>query len=105
MQKAVRGAIGRRLKEARMSASMSQDDVAAEFGISRQAVSRWEGGHTMPKAAEWYRIGQVYGVSLDYLVYGIRTVPVSSYGTLAPVLGRKGVEPEGSAFGRPSEVS
>lgn len=103
MKAEVRSAIGRRLREARLSAAMSQDDVAGELGISRQAVSRWEGGNTTPKPVEWYRIGQIYGVSLDWIVYGIRTVPVSSYAALTPILGRRGVQPEGGAFGRPDE--
>lgn len=94
MQKAVMAAIGRRLKEARHSASFSQESAASELGISRQAISRWENGMAMPQAREWYYIGQVYGVSLDYLVYGIRTVPVSEFGALPGTLGRAG-----AAFG------
>lgn len=101
MHEAVRVAIGGRLREARQSASFSQQQAATELRISRQAISRWERGHSMPQSAEWYLIGQLYGVSLDYLVYGIRTVPVSSFGILSPVLGRPGVQPTGVPFGTP----
>lgn len=101
MHKAVRAEIGERLREARRSASMSQEEAAAELNISRQAISRWETGQTLPQTGEWYYVGQLYGVSLDYLVYGIRTVPVNDYAVLSTVLGRPGVQPSGEPFGTP----
>jgi transcriptional regulator with XRE-family HTH domain len=84
----VRQAIGWRLKESRRSGRRTQDDAAALLSVTRQTISSWELGKTMPTADQWYLIGQVYGVSLDYLVYGIRTVPVSRYGaTMAKIFG------------------
>lgn len=104
MQMAVRVAIGERLREARRSASMSQEEVAGQLEICRQAISRWETGRALPQTNEWYRIGQLYGVSLDYLVYGIRTVPVNDYAVLSRVLGRPGVQPSGEPFGTPERL-
>lgn len=85
MQDAVRQGIATRLKESRLGASLSQTHVAKELGVSRQAVASWEAAKTMPGTREWYYLAQLYGTSLDYLVYGVRTIPVSKYQVVAEV--------------------
>jgi transcriptional regulator with XRE-family HTH domain len=103
MNEELRRAIGQRLLETRKSAGLTQTYVADELGLKvRQTVAKWERGETMPRLNEWFQIGQMYGVSLDYLVYGIRTVPVSKYGMVGTVLGRAGVQPQGPGFDVPT---
>lgn len=92
----VRREIGKRLKEARKAAKLSQEEVAASLKVKRQAVSSWESGETMPEAQKWYRLGIVYGVSLDWLVYGIRTKPITRAPILEKILTADAVE---SRFG------
>jgi transcriptional regulator with XRE-family HTH domain len=65
-------AIGGRLREARKASKLSQEEVATELSVKRQTVSAWERGKAVPRGQDWYRIGMLYGASLDYLVYGIR---------------------------------
>jgi transcriptional regulator with XRE-family HTH domain len=81
---AVRREIGARLKASRLALRMSQPEVAVAVNRSPQAVSKWELGKSMPAADDWYVLGRLLGVSLDYLVYGIRTIPVSD----SPIIGR-----------------
>ncbi len=85
----VRRDIGRRLKQARQAARFTQEDVAKRLGLKAQTVSSWERGKSMPKAGEWYELGPLLGVSLDYLVYGLR--PESPL--IRAILGAPGVEP------------
>lgn len=85
MNEEVRRAIGRRLKESRKSANLSQEAVAQDLSVLRQTVSAWECGSSSPSSAAWFKLGQMYGVSLDYLVYGVRTMPVSEYAVLGSV--------------------
>lgn len=40
----------------------------------------------MPTLEEWYDLGPLYGASLDFLVYGLRTVPVGSSPTVSAIL-------------------
>lgn len=96
-----RRAIGRRLHEARKSAQLSQQEVAATLDVTRQTISGWEKGAAMPDIQKWMQIGIVYGASLDYLVFGIRTVPASCYGVIEKVFGRPGIQPSGAVFGAP----
>jgi transcriptional regulator with XRE-family HTH domain len=97
----VRSAIGLRLKESRLALGLSVRQVANRVGCKVLTVNRWEAGQSTPTVSDWYTIGKLYGVSLDYLVYGIRTVPVSVPSILEKILGTVGVEPTGSAFARP----
>jgi transcriptional regulator with XRE-family HTH domain len=64
--------IGERLREARKASKLSQEEGAAELSVKRQTVSAWERGKAVPRGQDWYRIGMLYGTSLDYLIYGIR---------------------------------
>jgi transcriptional regulator with XRE-family HTH domain len=81
----VRRAIGLRLKESREAMKLTQAAVACELGVNRQAISAWEHGRDMPRAEAWFKIGPLYGTSLDYLVYGVRLVPQSPSPMLAAI--------------------
>lgn len=61
---------GQRLREARMRAKLSQQQVADAVGVTRQMVSRWEKGDPLPNNDHWYKLGMLYGTCLSYLVYG-----------------------------------
>ena len=38
--------IGQKLKSARTSAGLTQEEVAEALGVSRQTISNWENGRT-----------------------------------------------------------
>lgn len=107
MELAVRKGIGKRLQEARERARMSQEDVKEAMGLaSRQAVSKWERGEAMPSADAWYKLGPLLGVSLDFLIYGIHTKPISrASGIMAKLFPGPDVEQHDSAFGIPADQS
>ena len=48
--------------------SMTQEDVAAKIGVSRQAVAKWEAGQVYPDIANLIQISDLMNVSVDYLV-------------------------------------
>lgn len=96
-REARRNGIGLRLKEARVAAHYTQEDVALKLGLKAQTVSSWERGKSMPKSDEWYGLGLLLGASLDYLVYGVHTVPASRAPILSAIFTATGVEP-GPAF-------
>ena len=45
----------------------SQEELAAQLNVSRQAVSRWESGDTTPTMDKLKSLARIYGVSLDWL--------------------------------------
>lgn len=82
MDEDTRRGVGRRLKEFRVSLGMTQADLASEIKAQRQSLSAWESGRTMPMAEALMALGQL-GMSLDYVMLGIRCVPVSKYAARA----------------------
>lgn len=104
MELDVRRGIGKRLQEARERAKMSQEDVKEALGLaSRQAVSKWERGETMPSSDAWEKLGPLLGVSLDWLFYGIRTEPISKRGILAKLFPGPDAKVYESDFGVPAD--
>lgn len=60
---------GEKLTHLRKREGMSQEDLAAQVGISRQTVSRWELGTAMPDSSNLLAISRLFRVSADYLLY------------------------------------
>ena len=49
-------------------AGMSQEQLADRLGVTRQSVSKWEGGTAMPELVKLISLSELFGVSVDYLV-------------------------------------
>ena len=60
--------VAERLAALRKRVGLSQGDVAERLNVSRQAVSRWETGFTVPSTDNLSRLGRLYGVTLDELL-------------------------------------
>lgn len=60
--------IGEKIQRCRKEGKMSQEDLAAKLGVSRQAVSRWELNESIPDTENVIQLGRIFGVSLDYLL-------------------------------------
>lgn len=52
----------------RKESGLTQNDLAEKMEVSRQAVSLWESGETLPSMDKLRRLSELYGVSVDYLV-------------------------------------
>ena len=62
--------IGKKLKEARMNAGLTQERVAETLFVSRQTVSNWENEKTYPDILSIIRLSDLYSISLDELLKG-----------------------------------
>lgn len=63
-------AMAQRLADRRKAAGLSQEALAAQLGVSRQAVSKWERSESSPDTDNLIALAALYGVSLDELLYG-----------------------------------
>ena len=63
-------AMAQRLVNRRKAAGLSQEALAAQLGVSRQAVSKWERSESSPDTDNLIALAALYGVSLDELLYG-----------------------------------
>ena len=46
----------------------TQMELAEKLNVSRQAISRWEVGAALPSTDNLKTLGELYGVSVDYLL-------------------------------------
>ena len=56
------------LFELRKKQGLSQDEMAARLFVTRQAVSRWEQGETVPNVDTLKLISKEFGISVDELL-------------------------------------
>lgn len=60
--------IANRLVTLRREHGLSQEELAAKLGVSRQAVSKWERCESSPDTDNLIALARLYGVSLDTLL-------------------------------------
>lgn len=66
--------IGNIIKQNREGRKMSQTDLANKLFISRQAISKWENGSSLPSLENIIAISNILEVSLDELIKGDKRV-------------------------------
>ncbi|MGL6221809.1 MAG: helix-turn-helix domain-containing protein, partial [Lacrimispora sphenoides] len=52
----------------RKKAGWSQEELAYQMGVSRQSVSKWESGTSIPDLERILKLSQAFDVSTDYLL-------------------------------------
>lgn len=73
-------ALGERLQALRKSRGLSQEQLAEQAGVSRQAVSKWELGESVPELGKVVALSEFFGVTTDYLLKGSETKAVPKGG-------------------------
>ncbi len=63
--------LGERIAQLRREAGLSQEGLAEQMGVSRQAVSKWEKGLSYPDTENLLALAALFGVSADHLA-GLR---------------------------------
>ena len=62
--------IGQKLQDARKARGLTQEAAAELVGVSRQTISNWERGKTLPDVLSVIRMSEAYDCSLDTLLKG-----------------------------------
>lgn len=57
--------LGEKLLELRKKAGLSQEEVADKLNVSRQTVSKWETGRTVPELIKGKLLSELYHVSYE----------------------------------------
>lgn len=57
--------IGKYLYELRKYYKITQDELANRIGVTRQAVSKWETGNTIPDIEILLRLSEIYGIAIN----------------------------------------
>ncbi len=57
-----------KLKYYRKQNGLTQEEVADQLGVSRQAVAKWERGESLPDISSCVALAELYGTTVDLLV-------------------------------------
>ncbi len=58
------------IKRLRQEKQLSQEQLAEELHVTRQAVSNWENGKTQPDVDTLTQLASIFGVSVERIIYG-----------------------------------
>ena len=60
--------LNQRIYELRTQKNLSQGDLAEALDVSRQSISKWETGSSVPELDKLIKLSQLFGVTLDELI-------------------------------------
>ena len=67
--------MGEKMQKLRKQKNWSQETLAEKLGVSRQAVSLWERGESMPEIDKLIPLARLFGVTADYLLDDTQEAP------------------------------
>lgn len=74
--------IADRIQYLRKIKGMSQEELAEQIGVSRQAVSKWESEQSTPDLEKIIIMSNLFEVTTDYILKGIEPVSPQNKKTL-----------------------
>lgn len=78
-----------RIQNLRKTKGISQEQLADAIGVSRQAVSKWEGEQTTPDIDKIILMSEYFDVTTDYLLKGIESTGEIEHKTVGDVIDQK----------------
>ena len=66
--------IADKIKNARTIKKLTQEQVVEDLNVSRQTISNWENGKSLPDIVSIIRMSELYDLSLDELLKGDATL-------------------------------
>ena len=78
--------IGEKIALRRRNAGLSQEALAGQLGVSRQAVSRWETNESLPDTEKILQLCRIFGVSADDLLLDRAPEPAPEHSPVRPPL-------------------
>lgn len=67
--------LGKRISRLRKQNGMTQEQLAIHLKTNRQAISKWESGKSEPDLSSLIQMGNLFSVSMDYLIRGEKDYP------------------------------
>ena len=67
--------LGQRIQELRKGLDLSQEGLGERMGVSRQAISKWEGDQTIPELDKLIALSKLFGLTVGQLLGVEQPVP------------------------------
>ena len=77
-------ALSEKLYAIRKKSGLSQEQLAEQLDVSRQAISKWESGQSMPEPDKLVSISTFFKVTTDYLMKDDAVLDAEISNTLEP---------------------
>ena len=71
--------IADRILRLRKVKGISQEELADQVGVSRQAVSKWESQQSVPELEKAIIMSEYFGVTTDYILKGVDILIILSF--------------------------
>lgn len=68
--------LGEKISKFRKENNITQEQLASVFGVSRQAISKWESDIAYPETDKLLKMSEVFKCSLDYLLRDCEAVQI-----------------------------
>ena len=68
--------LGQRIQELRKGLGLSQEELGERMGVSRQAISKWEGDQTIPELDNLIALSRLFSLSVGQLLGVEQPVPL-----------------------------
>lgn len=69
--------LGKRIRLLRTQAQLTQDDLAGQLNVTRQALSNWERDVNLPDLDLLEKICTIFGVHMDELIRGVMNMEMN----------------------------
>ncbi|WP_251318870.1 helix-turn-helix domain-containing protein [Flintibacter muris] len=76
--------LGQRIQELRKSFGLSQEELGEKMGVSRQAISKWEGDQAIPELDKLIPLSKLFGLTVGQLLGVEQPVPAPPAAPLKP---------------------
>lgn len=70
--------LGQRIQELRRGLNLSQEELGEKMGVSRQAISKWEGDQTIPELDNLITLSKLFGLTVGQLLGVEQPVPAAA---------------------------
>jgi repressor LexA len=60
--------LSKKIKQLRKEHKLTQEELAARFGVTQQAIAKWESGRALPEPETITRVAEFFDVTTDYLL-------------------------------------
>ncbi len=74
--------LSQRIQLLRKGQGLSQEELADRLGVSRQAVSKWESGQSVPDLERRVAMSELFSVTTDHILKGAGPEPAREPGAL-----------------------
>lgn len=73
--------IGDKIRGLRKKAGLSQEELGYELGVSRQAISKWEMGKSIPGTENLIALSEFFDVDISYFLHAVDMNEMNMTGT------------------------